>query len=85
MKASLGLHCGVRKVKLKSAPVPANCFWIDLYFIFSNPNCTDFTYFDFRSIKTCFLLKGCEDKRPRCTVRDSCVSGRKDCRSYHMK
>ena len=56
-----------------------------LYFIFSNPNCTDFTYFDFRSIKTCFLLKGCEDKRPRCTVRDSCVSGRKDCRSYHVK
>ena len=85
MKASLGLHCGVRKVKLKSAPVPANCFWIDLYLIFSNPNCTDFTYFDFRSIKTCFLLKGCEDKRPRCTVRDSCVSGSKDCRSYHMK
>ena len=37
--------------------------------------CHDFTYFNFRGIKTCFLLKGCSDKRPKCTVAASCVSG----------
>ena len=38
--------------------------------------CKDFTFFDFRGIKTCFLLKGCTDKRPKCTVPSACVSGR---------
>ena len=40
-----------------------------------NNQCNDFTFFDFRGIKTCFLLKGCSDKRPKCTVAASCVSG----------
>ena len=44
-------------------------------FCFRNRECTDFTYFDFRSIHTCFLLRGCTDKRPRCTEEESCVSG----------
>jgi len=43
------------------------------------PSCTDFTFFNFRGIQTCFLLSGCSDKKPRCTVPNSCVSGRRDC------
>jgi len=46
--------------------------------------CRDFTYFNFRGIRTCFLLSGCNDKRPRCTVPTSCVSGRKDCADGHF-
>jgi len=46
--------------------------------------CRDFTYFNFRGIRTCFLLSGCSDKRPRCTVPTSCVSGRKDCADGHF-
>ena len=41
--------------------------------------CKDFTYFNFRGIETCFLLTGCNDKRPKCTVPDSCVSGKTSC------
>ena len=40
------------------------------------PFCKDFTFFDFRGIKTCFLLRDCTDKRPKCTVPTACVSGR---------
>ena len=41
-----------------------------------NTECKDFTFFHFRSIKTCFLLRGCTDKRPKCTEEESCVSGK---------
>ena len=43
--------------------------------IFSTEKCNDFTYFHFRNKKTCFLLQKCDDKRPLCHVRGSCVSG----------
>ena len=43
--------------------------------IFSTEKCNDFTYFHFRNEKTCFLLQKCDDKRPLCHVRGSCVSG----------
>ena len=41
-----------------------------------NTECKDFTFFHFRSVKTCFLLRGCTDKRPKCTEEESCVSGK---------
>ena len=37
MKASLRLHCGMRKVEITSAPVPANCFQIRFVFDFQQP------------------------------------------------
>ena len=50
---------------------------------FSNSECTDFTFFDFRSIQTCFLLRGCTDKRPPCTNPGSCISGKSgECGKY---
>ena len=42
---------------------------------FSSSPCSDFTYFHFRSVATCFLLRGCTDRRPRCSEARSCVSG----------
>ena len=61
--------------------VHVKVFYCHNYSETSNPMtaglfCKDFTFFDFRGIKTCFLLKGCTDKRPRCTVPSACVSGR---------
>ena len=43
--------------------------------IFRLATCTDFTYFTFRALATCFLLRGCTDRRPRCSEARSCVSG----------
>ena len=45
------------------------------FVLFREESCTDFTYFNFRGIQTCFLLSGCSDKKPKCTVESSCVSG----------
>ena len=43
------------------------------------PECSDFTFFNFRGIQTCFLLRGCTDKKPRCTVPSSCISAQRNC------
>jgi len=42
-------------------------------------NCTVFTYFKFRGFASCHLLRSCKEKKPRCTVTGTCVSGRKNC------
>ena len=48
-----------------------------------NATCNDYTFFDFRGIRTCFLLKGCSDIRPKCTVATSCVSGKTTCENMN--
>ena len=37
--------------------------------------CTDYTFFDLRGEKTCFLLAGCNDKKSICPVQYTCTSG----------
>ena len=67
--------------------LPEVCDYRDNFYynyLYSLDECRDFTYFNFRGIRTCFLLSGCNDKRPRCTVPTSCVSGRKDCADGHF-
>ena len=44
-----------------------------------NKNCNFFTFFNFRGSPSCFVLKGCNEKKPRCTLARNCVSGQKDC------
>ena len=71
--------------------VHVKVFYCHNYSETSNPMtaglfCKDFTFFDFRGIKTCFLLRDCTDKRPRCTVPSACVSGRSSaCGKYCPK
>ena len=61
-----------------------NAFLIDNFTSHRETGCEDFTYFNFRGIKTCFLLKACTDKRPKCTKPETCVSGKLTCTEVEM-
>ena len=42
-------------------------------------SCKFFTFFNFRRSPSCYALKGCQEKKPRCSVPSNCVSGEKNC------
>jgi len=65
----------IQKVDDKNVTTAEACFEKCL----KQDNCTVFTYFKFRGFASCHLLRSCKEKKPRCTVTGTCVSGRKNC------
>ena len=43
-------------------------------------SCKFFTFFNFRGSPSCYALKGCQEKKPRCSMPSNCVSGEKNCK-----
>jgi len=50
-----------------------------LNFCKEKSNCKFFTFFLFRGFPSCYLLKSCNEKKPVCTEKDTCVSGMMTC------
>jgi len=50
-----------------------------LNFCKEKKNCKFFTFFMFRGFPSCYLMKSCNEKKPVCTEKDTCVSGMMKC------
>jgi len=46
----------------------------------AEPQCNFFTFFQFRGIPSCYILRSCNEKKPACNDPRNCKSGQRTCK-----